>query len=238
MTRTSRYVAGLVALALSLGGAQDARAQWFQGAGYFAAGVSGTATSELDDRLAARGYPTFGRPAVQISLGAYMTVASRLMLGGEWTGLIKGTREHEGRTMWLGGGYGTLGAGYVVNVSPRARVYPRLGLGVGGLGLTFETVEDTVGFDEVLTDPDRQADLTRGFHPTLTREHAVVDLGAGAEFLPGGTGRGTMVGLRLGYVLAPSTTSWKLNHRPVRGGPASTFAGPYIRMTIGAAGWR
>lgn len=230
--------AGLVALAFCVGMAESAEAQWFQGSGYLATGVSSTATGELDDLLAARGYPRFGRAAASISIGAYATVARRVLLGGEWNGIIKGTREHQGRTMFLGGGYGTLGVGYAVNVSPRMRLYPRLGIGGGGLGLTFGSVEPSVGFDAVLNDPDGQADLTRGFQPSLTRGHAAVDLGAGAEFLPSRSGRGTLIGLRLGYVLAPSSSSWELNKRSVSGGPPATIAGPYIRILLGAVARR
>lgn len=237
MTRHTAWT-GLFALAMCAPGAEPVDAQWFKGAGYVSGGITGTATSELDEQLAAQGYPNFGRRAVAISVGAYATVANRLILGGEWTGLIKGEQEHEGRTMWLGGGYGTLGVGYAVDVSSRVRVYPRLGVGAGGLGLSFESAEETVGFDEVLTDPDTEADLTRGFQPSLTRGYGVMDLGAGAEFLPARNGRGMLIGLRLGYVIAPSSTRWELNKRPVSGGPSASMAGPYIRLLIGAAGWR
>jgi hypothetical protein len=161
-----------------------------------------------------------------------------LLLGSEWTGLIKGSQEHNGRTVWLGGGYGTLGAAYAIAVSPRVRVYPRIGLGAGGLGLTFESIEDTVAFDDVLADPDAEAGLTRGFQPTLTRSHAVIDIGGAAEFLPSRSGRGALMGVRIGYVIAPATSDWELNHRPVSNGPGATIGGPYIRFTLGVGAWR
>jgi hypothetical protein len=240
MARIARQVAmsGLAALALCVGGTDPVEAQWFQGAGYFSAGVARTATGELDDLLAARGYPRFGRSAVSVSIGGYATVASRAMFGFEWNGIIKGQQEHQGRSVFLGGGYATLGAGYAMNVSPRVRVYPRVGLGVGGLGLSFETTEASVGFDEALADPDGQADLSRGFNPSLTREHEVLDVGAGAEFLPSRNGRGTLIGLRLGVMIASDPNNWRLNRRPVTGGPAATMAGPYFRIVIGAGAWR
>jgi hypothetical protein len=237
MRETSRSTA-LTILVLSLAGATPATAQWFQGAAYVAAGVARTATGSLDDHLAAQQYPRFGPGAATVSIGAYATVASRLMLGAEWNGVIKGNQEYQGRTIWLGGGYGTLGAGYAIRTSPRTRVFPRIGVGVGGLGLTFDSTEDSVSFDDVLTTPDAQADQTRPYQPTLTRDHSVVDLGLGAEWLPARSGRGTFVGMRLGYVLAPSTNDWRFNHRPVRGGPDATIAGPYFRVMLGAAAWR
>jgi hypothetical protein len=229
---------GRIALALGLGGAGSAEGQQAllgPGAAYVAAGVSGIATGELDDRLAARGYPTFGRTATALGLGAYRILGSGVMLGGELQGLIMGEEAHQGRVAGLGGGYATLGIGYAVELSPRARVYPRLGLGAGGLALWIESEADTVGFDEVLADPRP----VPGRQPVLSRDGLVVDLGAGAELLPGGQGRGPLIGLRLGYLVTRfgSGSTWQLNERTASGGPAATIAGPYIRVVVGGA-WR
>lgn len=226
----------LFALALGVGGVESAQGQQGllgPGAAFFAAGPSGIATGELDDRLAARGYPTFGRTATALGLGAYRTLASGVMLGAEWHGLVIGEEAHEGRVAGLGGGYATVGAGYAVELSPRARVYPRLGLGAGGLALWIESPGDTVDFDEVLADP-RPAP---GRQPVLSRDGVVVDLGAGAEFLP--RGRGLLVGVRLGYLAASfgSNTSWQLYEQTATGGPPATIAGPYLRVVVGGA-WR
>lgn len=228
-----------VAVAVIICGAEPVETQWFQGAGYIGAGCAGTATGELDDVLSARGYPTFGRSSVILGIGMYGTIDNRVMLGGEWNGLIKGNREHEGRTVYLGGGYGTLGIGYAVNMSRRLRVYPRVGVGVGGFGLVFETREDTVNFDDALADPDGYAEMSRGYLPSFNREHGVVDVGAGLEYMPTRSGRGTFIGLRLGYLFASSSdTAWEFNKRPVTGGPPASVAGPYIRMVLGAGARR
>lgn len=229
---------GLVALALCASAAGQAKGQWFQGSGYIGVGASRTATGELDDALAASSYPRFGSGAAQVSIGAYATVASRVMLGGEWVGVIKGSQKNAGRTIWLGGGFGTLGIGYAMHVKPRLRVYPRLAAGIGGLGLTFDSIEDTVNFRDALANPEAQAALSRGFQPSLTREHGIVDVGAGAEFLPSRSGRGALVGVRLGLIMAGSSSDWRFNKRPVRSGPAATMAGPYIRMVVGLGTWR
>lgn len=231
-------VAGLLVLALSAGDAEVAAAQawghWGAGAGYVSAGISGTATGELDDQLAARGYPTFGRTTQALGIGAYWILSGGVMLGGEWNGLSMGEEAHEGRTVGLSGGYATLSIGYALKLSPRVRVYPRLGLGGGGFGLWIGDEGGEVGFDEVLADPDAYVaddpdDLT-----VLDRDGMVVDLGGGAELLPGGRGRGLLVGLRLGYLAAPSHSDWGLvDRRTVSGGPAATIAGPYVRLVVG-----
>lgn len=235
MSGIARRIAlsGLLALAFSVAGTASAEAQadlLGPGAGFIAVGVSGIATEELDDWLAGRGYPTFGSTAVVIGLGGYRILSSGVMLGAEFNGLIMGEEPHEGRKMGLGGGYVTLGAGYMVNLSPRARVYPRVGVGAGGLGLWVES-QDSVDFEDVLEGPvpDRAT--------VLNRAGMVVDLGAGAEFLPSGPG-GPLVGLRAGYLALPFDPDWVTSYgHPVRGGPDASIAGPYVRVTVGWA-WR
>jgi hypothetical protein len=228
----------LLALALGIGGAAPATGQQAllgPGAAYFSAGVSRIATAQLDDRLTARGYPTFGRTATSLGVGAYRTLANGVMLGGEAHGLIMGEEVFAGRVAGLGGGHATLGIGYMIELSPRARIYPRVGLGAGGLALWVESAADTVEFDEVLANPSPQP----GRQPVLSHDGLVVDLGVGAELLPGGPGRGPLIGLRLGYLAAQfgSESDWQLYDRVARNGPPATIAGPYVRVVIGGA-WR
>ena len=242
MSGIARRVSGTVFLGMALGagGVGSAGGQeglLGPGAAYVGIGVSGVSTDALDERLAARGYPTFGGMPAAVSLGAHRVLRSGVMLGGEWHGLVWGEESHAGREVGLGGGYGTLGLAYAVDLSPRARVYPRLGLGAGGMGLWIETEGVPVGFDEVLADPDREAGFER--HTVLSRAGFVMDLGAGAELLPGGRGRGALIGVRLGYLAAPFDGDWRLDRdfadAPVSGGPGGTIAGPYIRFTVGGA---
>lgn len=234
--RVVRSTAAMLALALA--GAPVAAAQQSllgPGAAYLSAGVSGIATRDLDDRLAARGYPTFGATATAIGLGAYRVLDSGLMLGAEAHGLIVGEETLGGRTAGLGGGHATLGVGWMVRLSPQARVYPRLGLGAGGLALWIERAADTVAFDDVLANPQPEP----GRQPVLSRDGAVLDLGAGAELLPTGRGRGPLVGVRVGYLATRfgSASSWQLYDRVATGGPTASVAGPYVRVVIGGA-WR
>lgn len=235
-----RRAAGLFVLAVifSLGGAVNVNAQTEllgPGAGYFSAGVSRMATDDLDDRLASRGYPTFGTSATGVSLGAYRVLAGGLMLGAEWNGLIVGGERHEGRDVGLGAGYGTFGIGYLFQLSTRVRVYPRLGVGGGGVGVWIQR-EEEVGFDDVLTDPQPVSDRD----PVLSRDGLVVDMGGGVEFLPGGGdltagGPGLLVGLRLGYLAAPWSSSWTMYGDEATGGPDASIAGPYLRLSVGMA---
>lgn len=225
---------GVLALAFGAGRVASAEAQadlLGPGGGFISVGAARIATGELDDRLSERGYPTFGRTAVTVGLGAYRILPGGVMLGGEFNGLIIGEEAHAGREVGLGGGSATLGIGYVVDLSPRARVYPRLGLGVGGMALWSES-QDTVDFEEVLAGETPAADR----EIVLSRDGVVVDVGAGAEFLPHGR-RGPLIGLRAGYLMGPLASAWGSDERTVIGGPDASISGPYLRVTVGWA-WR
>ena len=165
------------------------------GAAFIGGGISRIGTRPLDDRLADRGYPTFGQSAGAVSLGAYRLLSSGVMLGFEWHGLLIGDKQHAGREVSVAGGYGTLGVAYVNNLTPRLRAYPRVGIGGGGLAVVFEEPADTSSFDDVLANPTPAPDV---HDPVLGRDGVVFDVGAGIEFLPSGRRAGPILGLRLG----------------------------------------
>lgn len=228
-------LARVIVSALSLGLAAEAHAQQGllgPGAAYFGMGVAHIATGDLDDRLALQNYPTFGQGATVVGIGAYRTLSSGLMLGGEFNGLIIGEKPHATNEVGIGGGYATLGVGYSVELSPRARVYPRFGFGAGGMGLWIEPAGDTVDFNDVLANPAPD----EGRHPVLSRDGVVFDLGGGAEFLPRG---GFLIGLRLGYLATAfgSASNWQVYNGTASNGPSASIAGPYIRVVIGGA-WK
>jgi hypothetical protein len=202
--------------------------------GYFAAGVSAISNPELNDGLAANGYPTFSSRPHGGSLGAYRLLRSGVMLGGEWHFLPVGDGTHGGREMGLGAGYATLGLAYAFDRSPRVRLYPRLGLGIGGMGLWIEDEgddsRDTVRFEDWLAAPNSDPSFS-----TLSQGSMVVDLGAGAEFVLRRSGTGPLLGLRLGYIATPFDQGWTSSGRRVSGAPTATVAGPYVRVLFG---WR
>src|SRR4051812_2070354 len=97
---------------------------------FFAGGVSGISTSDVEQRLTASGYPEFDHGPRGFALGAYTLVNRRIMLGGELHALTLGRTESAATDVGLDAGYATLGVGYAFDVSPRVRLYPRLGLGL------------------------------------------------------------------------------------------------------------
>jgi hypothetical protein len=209
------------------------------GAAFISGGVSQLATGDLDDRLAAEGYPTFGRKASTLGIGAYRIFSDRILVGFEGHGFIVGDEEHQGRTVGLSGGYATLGVGYVFTVSPRVRLYPRIGIGAAGIALEMESDAGPVDFDDVLTGG---VSAPLGRDPVLSRDGVALDIGAGIELLRSSRSIGPLIGLRVGYLAAPFDSSWDYYERAsyvreATEGPDATPSGPYIRIVIGGS-WR
>ena len=230
---TARLLAGIL-LALAARTAPAQRPAATGHTGFFSAGMSWIATGDLNARMAAGGYPTFDTPPFTINAAAYRLLRSRLLIGGEWHYLSLGESAREGRVVGAGGGYATLGIGYAMDVTSRLRVYPRLGLGVAGMGLW--TVEpDTVANEPVAFDGWLSQPRYAPSQSTLSQASMAVDAGAGAEVALRASGRGPVVGVRVGYLATPFDQGWTLEGRPVAGAPDVTVAGPYARLLIG---WR
>ena len=232
-----RKIPGLLAFAfaLALPGQASAQAALLgPGAAFIAGGVAGTATGPLNDRLAQNGYPTFDRTSPSFGIGGYRILSSGVMLSAELTGLFRGEKKYQNRDVGSFGGYATLGLGYAIVLSPRVRLYPRVGLGAGGLTLWIENADDSVDFDDVLENPSPSADLRE---PLLSRDGGVVDIGAGVEFLGSKRGSGPLVGVRFGYLAAPFNDSWTSYERKALDGPDASISGLYVRVVLGGA-WR
>lgn len=53
-------------------------------AAYLGVGASGIGTEELDDRLAERGYPTFGSSALALNVGAHVILPAGASIRGPY----------------------------------------------------------------------------------------------------------------------------------------------------------
>jgi hypothetical protein len=230
---TSRHFLFFAALAATPAHVRAQAAFLGPGAGYISIGRSQIQTSELDQRLQADGYPTFGQSAANVGIGAYRTLDNHVMLGAEFTGLFIGDETQNGREVGLGGGYATLSIAKQFEMSPRVRVYPRFGLGVGGMGLWIQKA-DTVGFDAVLASP-----TPSGRDVVLNRGGGVFDFGLGVELARSRRNVAPLIGLRAGYLLSTfgSDPTWSSYGQTVSGGPNASISGLYARVTLGLA-WR
>lgn len=196
-----------------------------KGAGFFTIGTSFIDIGGLNDQLEAAGYPTFDRAALSIGGGGYGVVAGVLMIGGEGHGVIGGEEAYQGRSISIGGGYGLFNLGYLRRLTPDLRAYPMLGIGGGGFSMNIGNTGDADSFEDILQDPNRQATVGRGSF--------LVSLSAGIEYLFKEEDGGFLLGLRVGYLMTPFQSNWRLGGNTLSDSPAASLGGPFLHLTIG-----
>ena len=200
-----------------------------RGAGYFMFGGSFLDIGRLSTALERSGYSGLSGDFFTLGGGGHVVIG-RLVLGGEGHG-FSGKSSANGRyKIALSGGCGFFNLGYVLYSGKGLQVYPLCGLGAGSITLNI-TDRRTASFEDVLNDPGRSARLsTSGF---------LLNLGLQAEKFIGFGSRsrgegGLVIGVRAGYMFAPVKGGWELEKIEIDGGPGTAFAGPYIRLIIGA----
>lgn len=228
---STRKYAIAIAVLVAASTARAQQALLGAGAAYLSSGSSSVETSDLDARLRAGGYPTFGEKALNAGIGGYRLFTNRWMLGAEITGLAFKETAQNGREYGLGGGYATLGVGYARQLSPRVRIYPRVGLGAGGITLWVQEA-DTATFDFILANPQPVPARER----LLSRDGGVIDLGGGLEFLSR-RDHGWLLGLRAGVILSSfgDDTNWWTQNGAATNGPPASITGAYLRFILGGA---
>lgn len=178
----------------------------------------------LNDRLASFGYPALSRGLLSLGCGGRL-VFGRLVFGGEFHHLSQGETEAGNYKTSLRGAYGFFDLGAVLHRSPKILVLGLAGVGGGRLSLKMRSTRGAP-FDEVLADPGRDATLsTYGF---LTQIVAAVDVRVTKDFF---------VGVRAGYVFAPSRAGWELGFEDAPNGPDARLTGPSLRVIFGRGSW-
>lgn len=205
--------------------APDLSSEHRGGAGFFAIGTNIAQLGSLNDRLGASGYPSFGTRLLSLGGGGYRIIGGRFLLGGEGHGVLAPTNTSQGRHVSLRGGYGLATLGYLAVVHPRWQVHPKIGTGLGGFSVQIGNADDTT-FDDILDDPNREAELNRGqFLMSLSLQVAYR--------LSDPNGGGFHIGLQAGYLLAPAGSDWTLGGRTLENGPEAGLGGPFFRLLLG-----
>lgn len=206
------------------------------GMGFFSVGWQRLDLGDLNPRLEAAGYPAFAEDFLSLGGSGYF-VRQRVIIGGEGNGLLRPsetTADGAFRTR-LSGGYGMFNLGYALASSPRAALFPMVGIGGGGVVLEILD-RATPNFDDVLLNPQRGARLTSG--------GLMLDASAGVTYRlteppprrPRRGSGGLALGLRAGYTFAPFTTEWRTDAgNDVAAGPDVSLQGAYVRVMLG--GW-
>ncbi|MEW6751528.1 MAG: hypothetical protein AB1505_11205 [Candidatus Latescibacterota bacterium] len=248
MRTAMRTLAGVLAVQVCL--AAGAQAQlvraWSEkdsGTGYLLFGAARLDVASLNAALERSAYQQVIRSplndmedsAISFGLGSHGVVHG-VVIGWElqWLSLRETTNPTGTHRAALRGGCGQLNVGFLTYSAEGLDIYPMLGIGASRLDLTI-TQRSALAFGQVLQDPDRAVHLrTGGFllSPSLGADY-LLPLARSSERLSG-----VVVGLRLGYGLAPMQGGWELDGSDVVGGPQASLSGPYVRLLAGVGSRR
>ncbi|MBN1287062.1 MAG: hypothetical protein JXB47_16800 [Anaerolineae bacterium] len=181
---------------------------------YYTVGTgAGLDAGPMQSKLDEKGYPVPEAPlrSVYNGGGGYgLRKGGPLLIGGEGGG--HGNQYvGERYSTFPGGGEGFLFFGYVFNWLERLRVYPLLGVGGGGVGITVAETDSKHGPPR---DKDKRVAWGEG--------SMLVNLGAGAEVTLGGK-YGLVLGVRVGYIFNPLGMF----------GKTVNMSRPYVRFVLG-----
>ena len=216
------FLAALLTLAVPAGGDEPA----LRGTGALMLGGTSLGLNGLNASLTRTGRPALPSSFATLGGDGHLLVG-RLLLGGEGHSLIGRAVGAGNARASLRGFCGFFDLGYVVHAARALVVYPLFGVGAGAVTLSLDG-RAAPSFDASLA--------VRGERLRLQKSGFLLNfaLGADRHFPPFG-GR-LLVGVRLGYILAPVRSDWELGGREIEGGPDADWTGPYLRVSIGWGG--
>lgn len=200
------------------------------GMGYSMFGRSIIDIKDLNAKLESKGYSKISDNFFSVGGGGHSIINNRFIIGGEGHSLLgeKVTSGNYTNSIYII--YGFFNLGYIVYSIKDFRVYPLLGLGVGGMNLKITEKLTSLSIDDVLDVPTRGVEISTGGF--------LLDLALGIDYLLkfGGDEKergGMILGLRAGYTLSPFKGGWQMDEIEISGAPEIGIKGPYIRLMIG-----
>ncbi len=199
--------------------------------GFFMFGARIIDLENLSSALERKGYGKFSDKFISLG-GGGCGIIGKLIVGGEGHGIIEKSVYNGDFKTSIRGGYGLFDIGYQIYSKNYMNIYPMIGIGGGGINLRIVERKDQ-SFDEIIENPRRGSELaTDGFllNFSFTIDNLMkIKEGRRCEC-------GLAYGIRIGYLLAPFKTDWKIYGMEVNNGPRASFQGPYVVILIGGGG--
>ena len=228
-----RTICRILPLAVLLAGTAPASAD-DGGMLYYSVGGHLLDTSALNSQIQTAGYKGFDNWTWGQGAGFY-GIFKRVLVGLEFQSLFGQLSQSAEESLRLDGSYGMLQLGYAAVATPRFQVYPYIGLGYGAMNLRSSQALNSL----LAVSQGSNQNLN-----ALTAGNWLLDLGLGTTLtLPmspdnPGDARGPSAALRAGWLFALGQTQWSGNDLPVKGGPALSPGGFYLRLMIGFGGYQ
>lgn len=201
--------------------------------GYLMLGGSQLDIGPLNERLISQSNFSFSDEFFSIGGGFHRIKNEKWLFGFEGHFLATEEQKYAAHDVdykaSLMAAYGFVDMGYVVVSSGGLDVYPLIGFGGGGTWLQI----GKTNFDEILSDPVRNAQLTSGAF--------LLNFAVGADYLFKSEEfkeheAGFVLGFRAGYTYSPWNGAWWTDNISIEGGPDTGLTGAYVRFMVGFGG--
>lgn len=204
------------------------------GFGHFFTGPSNANLTKLNDYFTTiKGLNTSGgvNNTGSIIGGTGYGIKNNFLIGGTGYAAAYGVSQPQDAAITLGFGGGSFNMGYIIYSKSKTFMYPYVGLGAGGIGITIENNGNT---DIVL---DQRNVIASGKKSSFSYGGSYYEFGYAVKNFPlnkKGEMGGFMLGLEAGVILNVYSDNW-LNEegKKVSGTPAFSPAQSYLRITIG-----
>ena len=201
--------------------------------GYFMFGRSKLDIDALNERLVSKGKTSLSDGFLSFGGGFLRKNNSNWLSGVEGHYLFAEEKDYTvpngNHKASLTAAYGFFDIGYALVSSGGLNIYPLIGFGGGVMWLQI----GKNNFNDILEDPERNAELTAGIF--------LLNFALGSDYLlklkeeEKGVS-GIVFGFRAGYTYAPWKGAWWTDNISIDGGPKIEMTGPYIRFMIGFGG--
>ena len=178
------------------------------------------------------GYPGFTGDFLSIGGDGYF-MYENIIIGGSGQGLHGDEIRFNQQKANIEGGRGFFQIGYDFLHKDKFKLYPLIGLGGGGMTMTFSTLGNQSKTD--IVDGNTNGNYLQ---TDISWRSFMFDLGVGFDFFPETDGNSSpRLGIRAGYQFTPTHANFRYAGGPVTGATSYSLNGYYIRIIMGGGGF-
>ncbi len=191
----------------------------------FAVGATSVDVSGINSSLVPDGYRRLDPTLVTLGFWGALPYG-RWMFTADAHAFFPESNSLNDRVLETNGGRGFLGVAYSVVDASRFRLFPQLGLGLGGLDLSFSEPPSYVAEMQAM---DRDVE-----HCTNLDFMANTSLGASYAFTSTDGRWAPMMSLQAGYAWSLANSRWYSEGHTLKDVPSFSQTGPFVMLTLGA----
>jgi len=199
------------------------------GGGTFNFGAQLVDFSAVNDVTQAFGYPAFEDANISFGGGGQFYI-NRFILMGEGAYFGQSSVENPQNSLEFGGGYGMFSLGYNTINKESLLLYPSVGVGFVGSGLTVRPRQQDISFEDAISGEVSTNETNIGAFSEMFR------LAVNMDWFPlqkNDKAYGLLIGLSAGYNFAPTSTFENPADTELANSPEFDPGGAFITLRIG-----